>query len=166
LSRAFVKEDGQREARPRPSEALPAGTPNLVTPEGHAAFTRALTDARALRRALVAAGDELSLARVSDVDDDIGWLEERIASFVVTAPPAAPERVGFGVWVTIDDGTQERQFRVVGVPEADASEGRISFISPLARALFGARVGDDVLVRLPRGELSFAVVAIAGRPDR
>ena len=67
----------------------------------------------------------------------------------------------FGAHVRVESEEGERRYQIVGVDEADAARGRIAFVSPLARALLGRRVGDVVRVRLPRGEQELEVVAIA-----
>lgn len=162
MSRAFVKEDdGPGAVAPIFGAALPAGTPNLATPWSAAALRRRLADARATREALADAQDGLAQARRAEADALIRVLEPYLATLQVTAPPAAPSRVGFGVEVTLDDG---RVFAIVGVDEADPALGRVSFLSPLARALHGAAVGDSVALRTPRGEDQLEVVAL--RPAR
>ena len=69
--------------------------------------------------------------------------------------------VRFGATVELaDEDDVRRTLTVVGDDEADASAGRIGWSAPLARALIGAKVGDERIVRLPAGEKSYEVVAI------
>lgn len=158
MSRAFVKEgDGPEAVAPVFGAALPPGTPNLATPWSAAALRRRLAEARAEREALADAQDGLALGRRAEVDALIRALEPYVATLQVTPPPATPTRVGFGVEVSLDDG---RVFAIVGVDEPDPARGRVSFLSPLARALHGASVGDTVAVRTPRGEEQLEVVAL------
>jgi transcription elongation factor GreB len=78
-------------------------------------------------------------------------------------PAAQVERdvVHFGATVDLADETDERRrLTLVGEDEADATAGRINWLAPIARALVGARVGDERHVRLPAGEKSYEVVGI------
>jgi len=69
--------------------------------------------------------------------------------------------VRFGAVVELaDDNEQRRTITIVGDDETDASAGRIGWSAPLARALIGAKVGDERIVRLPAGEKSYEVIAI------
>jgi transcription elongation factor GreB len=100
--------------------------------------------------------------RLHDLDERVGWLRERIAGLEVVDPRRhLGGRVRFGARVALRDaeGT-EATYHIVGVDEADASRGRISWISPLAKALLGATVGDEVLVRLPRGDRTLEVLSV------
>ena len=84
------------------------------------------------------------------------------AQVVDPAAPARPDQVFFGATVTYalpDD--REVRVTIVGIDEADGSAGRISWVSPRARALLGARVGDTRRVRTPQGSLEVEVVGIA-----
>ena len=142
-----------------PPLALPPGVQNHIGPSGAAAFRERLAEAVRARAALGDSG--LDVARRLELDDRIRWLEARIATFVITSPPERPSRVSFGCAVTVAGERGERTFRLVGVDEADSAE-RISWWSPLARALTGAAVGDEVVVRTPRGEEVVEVLAIEG----
>lgn len=158
MSRAFVKEGDGAEAVHRPEPALPPGTPNLVTPEGAAAFRARVEALVEERRGLGDSG--MDLARRAAIDDERRWLERRQATFVVTAPPAAPDRASFGTVVTLE-GETTRTVRIVGVDEADPGKGAVSWVSPLGRALLGAEPGETVTVRTPRGDEEWEVVAVA-----
>jgi transcription elongation factor GreB len=69
--------------------------------------------------------------------------------------------VFFGAWVTIvDEQGKEQEYRIVGADESDAARRYISVDSPLARALLGKAVDDDVVVDLPNGAAGYAVIAI------
>jgi transcription elongation factor GreB len=101
--------------------------------------------------------------RLREVDRRINFLSRRMKAAKVTDPAAQPDRdhVWFGATVTlaaVDD--EERNVTLVGEDEADAGAGRISWHSPLARAIRGAAVGDLRRVVLPAGEREYEVVAI------
>ena len=106
--------------------------------------------------------------RLREVDRRINFLARRMKEAKVTDPALQEDRrrVWFGATVTlIDEDDVERVVTLVGEDEADAGAGRISFHSPLAVAVRGARVGDTHVVRLPGGEKEYEVAAIA-YPDR
>ncbi|HJQ16202.1 MAG TPA: transcription elongation factor GreB [Allosphingosinicella sp.] len=105
--------------------------------------------------------------RLREVDRRIDWLSKRMAKARVTDPSRQEDRshAWFGATVTlVDDEDKERVITLVGDDEADAGEGRISWNSPLARALRGAAVGDVRRVRLPSGEKDYELVAIGYPP--
>ena len=101
--------------------------------------------------------------RLREVDRRINFLARRMKEAKVTEPARQPDksRVWFGATVTLaDEHGNERVVSLVGEDEADAGAGRISFHSPLARAIRGAAVGDLRTVRLPSGEKDYEVLAI------
>jgi transcription elongation factor GreB len=83
------------------------------------------------------------------------------AAKVVDPATQDPAQVRFGATVDLaDEDDARRRVTIVGDDETDAATGRIGWSAPLARAIIGARIGDERLVRLPAGEKSYAVVAI------
>lgn len=101
--------------------------------------------------------------RLREIDRELGHLSRRMKAAKVVDPARQPDRsrVYFGATVTlIDEEEAERTVTLVGEDEADASSGRISWKSPLARALRGAAVGDLRRVRLPTGEKEWEVAGI------
>jgi transcription elongation factor GreB len=156
MSRAFVDESASESREgdaPELKIPLPAGARNYVTPEG-AARTRAELDA--LRAA--------PQPRLREAERRIQYLTRMTAIMEVVAPSAGPvDRAAFGTAVTVrEPGGGERVYRIVGVDESDPSLGRVSWVSPLARALMGRRPGDTVAVSLPTGQARLTVVAVAG----
>jgi transcription elongation factor GreB len=102
--------------------------------------------------------------RLREVDRRINFLSKRMASAKVTDPARQPDRnrAWFGATVTLtDEADNERVVTLVGEDEADATAGRISFYSPIARAVCGAAIGDTRRVALPGGTRDYEVVAIA-----
>ena len=84
------------------------------------------------------------------------------AAKVVDPTTQETDQVRFGATVEIADENDERRtVTIVGDDEADAAAGRIGWSAPLARALVGARVGDERMVRLPAGEKSYEVIALS-----
>ena len=102
--------------------------------------------------------------RLREVDRRINFLARRMKEAKVTDPARQPDkaRIWFGATVTLaDEDDRKRVVTLVGEDEADAGAGRISFYSPIARAIRGAAVGDVRRVTLPGGDKEYEVVAIA-----
>ena len=101
--------------------------------------------------------------RLREIDRRLGYLSKVMKQAKVVDPAAQEQRdaIRFGATVELADENDERRIlTLVGEDEADASNGRISWAAPIARALIGARVGDERVVRLPAGEKSYEVMAI------
>lgn len=102
--------------------------------------------------------------RLREVDRRINFLSKRMKEAKVTDPAAQPDksRVWFGAIVRlVDEDEIERTVTLVGEDEAEAAEGRISWYSPLARAIRGAAVGDLRRVALPSGERGLEIIEIS-----
>lgn len=145
---AFTKE-GDYEAQAADLPDRPVSThANLVTASGLAAIEAELAGARAAYAAAQAEGgisaDRTAMARATR---DLRYWSSRRASAQLTVPEPEPDKVQFGRTVEVEreDGRTQR-FRIVGEDEADPAKGSVSYVSPLARALLGRRVGDVVLV--------------------
>ena len=101
--------------------------------------------------------------KLREIDRRLGHLAKVMKAAKVVEPGAegARDQVRFGATVELaDEDDNRRILTIVGDDEADASSGRIGWSAPLARALIGARVGDERTVRLPAGEKSYEVMAI------
>jgi len=149
MSRAFVKETAESAA---PPERMVEDGPNPVTPEGLSAIEAHVA------RLESAMKSEANILLRETLARDLRYWEIRKASAEV-ALPSADDTVAFGARVTIRRKGREQTFRIVGVDEADASQGLISFRAPLAAAVLGARTGDIVEAPEPLGEIE--VVSIA-----
>ena len=102
--------------------------------------------------------------RLRELDRRLSYLGKvmKLAKVVDPAAQPSPDQVRFGATVELaDEEDARRTVTIVGDDETDASAGRIGWSAPLARALLGARVGDERIVRLPAGEKSYEVVAIS-----
>jgi transcription elongation factor GreB len=104
--------------------------------------------------------------RLREIDRRVRYLRKRLDGMtIVDKPPSDPGRVFFGAWVTLeDDDGRELRHRIVGPDEFDMAPGYISMDAPLARALMGKRLDDEVRVQLPGGERGFVIVEIAYEP--
>ena len=154
MSRGFVKEGDQEEVPMiLPRAFLPSGVTNYVTPEG----LRLLHDEmESLKEEWTAAGS--NYVTKNYLDAKMRLLSERISSAVVVdTTKANPDVVSFGMYVRYNDKT----IRIVGVDEADASKGLISFISPIAKALIGKKKGDKFEIKVPRGTETIEIQEVA-----
>ena len=101
--------------------------------------------------------------RLRELDRRLSHLSRimKAAKVVDPATQEARDQVRFGATVELADEEDERRtLTIVGDDEADAAVGRIGWSAPLSRALIGARVGDERIVRLPAGEKSYEVMEI------
>jgi len=101
--------------------------------------------------------------RLREIDRRLAHLSRIMKAAKVVDPASQPSRdqVRFGATVELaDEDDNRRTVTLVGDDETDASAGRIGWSAPLARALIGARVGDERIVRLPAGEKSYEVIRI------
>ncbi|WP_031373432.1 MULTISPECIES: GreA/GreB family elongation factor [Lysobacter] len=161
MSRAFVKEgDGDENAGDLPE--LPISEhPNYVTPRGMALLRTRLDDA-GRRLGEIDANAVGARLEAAHIERELRWLQARILGAITIAPERQPsELIAFGARVeAVDDDGREYRYRIVGEDEADPELGLISWVSPLARALHGARVGDSVVWKRPAGDLAIEVLAI------
>ena len=161
MSRAFVKDADDA------GDALPdiplSEHPNYVTPHGLARLRKRLDAAQARRDQLKAGDTELAQqGELAALERELRWLKARVASAIEIDLSQQPrDRVAFGARVTVDaENDGERTYRIVGEDEADAEHGLVSYVSPLARALIGARIGNEVTWQRPAGDLKLEIVAI------
>src|SRR5262245_12624318 len=153
MSRAFVKEaeETTNEVPERPHSPYP----NHITPEGLDALHRHLAELEENHRRMVDPEPDQLVDQDAKraLERDIRYIQERIARAIVIDPSTQPhDRVAFGASVTtVDEEDQPRTFEIVGEDEADAGNGRLSWVSPLARTLTDAKVGDVVIWKRPAG---------------
>jgi len=164
MSRAFVKEsDDEFSAAELPERPVPAHA-NYVTPQG-------LEQLRARARELADQHEQLKVMSVDDseakrklreVERDQRYVNAQLERAELVDPAQQPHgEVRFGATVQVEDaegGVQ--QFSIVGDDEADVAAGKISWGSPLARSLLGARSGDIVKWQRPAGATEVEIIAI------
>jgi transcription elongation factor GreB len=162
MSRAFVKENDDEQS----GDALPdlpiSPHPNYVTASGLARLEARRAALQAERRTLDAAdGDLVQASHIARLDQEIRYLDARIASAIpIDLRAIDRSQVAVGAQVVVEDAQgRTHHHRIVGEDEADA-ESLISWVSPLAKALMGARVGDHVVWQRPRGEVELDIVAV------
>ncbi len=175
-----MKENDQDDEESLPGvPSLPPGTRNYMTRRGYEVLRLELDNlVRDERPQLVETvrwaasngdrsenGDYIyGKKRLREIDRRIRFLIKRLESATVVTPSEQEntEQVFFGATVTVCDidGTEEQTYQIVGVDEANASEGRISWIAPLSRALLKAREGDVIRFASPAGLREIEVVEI------
>lgn len=166
MSRAFVKE--QEDNAPEALPDIPLSEhPNYETPRGLARLRARQASVRARYEALKNAEETITQqSELATVQRELRWLDARVASAIEVDLLQQPvDRVAFGATVTVDSaGEGEQRWHIVGEDEADAEHHRVSYRSPLAQALLGAQVGDEVVWQRPAGNLVLEVVAIDYTP--
>ena len=97
--------------------------------------------------------------RQGQVEAMIGEIEDRVSRAQIIDPASlSGDRIVFGATVTVrDDGDKPQRYQIVGQTEADARQGRISYDSPMGRALIGKTVGEEVEVTVPSGDRFYLV---------
>lgn len=100
--------------------------------------------------------------RLRQIDSRLKWLRDRIESAKVVDPKTVKsDKVVFGATVTIsDDEGGERTFQIVGEDEIEPSNNRISWKSPMAKALLGKEEGDEIEIARPAGKLKAEIIKI------
>jgi len=168
MSKAFTKESDDADDEELQLPALPPGGKNYITPPGYQRLRDELLQLIDVDRPQVVEvvhwaasngdrsenGDYLyGKKRLREIDRRIRFLTRRLEIAVVTEPSLhhGNDQVFFGATVRyVDDLDEERTVTIVGIDEADSSAGQVSWVSPIARTLLKARVGD--VLRLPMPE--------------
>ena len=155
-----------------------------ITPEGERALREELRQLWKVERPQVTAavheaakngdrsenGDYIyGKKRLREIDSRVRFLGKRLDELKVVDPlPSDRDKIFFGAWVTLeDDDGEETCYRIVGPDEFDLASGKLSMDAPLARAMLGKRLDDEVLVSTPTGEKCYYVCAIhyGDKPD-
>lgn len=115
-------------------------------------------------------GDLSENADYSAAKERQGFIEGRIQDIngklaraqVIDPKSIKSDRVAFGATVLLEDSDEGKkvQYQIVGVDEADVKVGKVGVTSPIARALIGKKVGDEVIVNAPKGQLHYEVVSV------
>jgi len=163
VSRAFLNEDKFELAGDELIERPISPHPNYVTPTGFKQLQEQATRLEALRRQLIARKDDpFALQQKAEVERDLRYYSARLESAMVVDLAAQPaNEVRFGAIVSVEDEEGEQhEFAIVGEDEADVAKNKVSWVSPLARALVGARVGDVVKWRRPVGDMELEIIGL------
>jgi transcription elongation factor GreB len=164
MGRAFTKEStddlvaGELPERPVPAHV------NYVTPHGHEQLQARVKALLEQHEQLTAQSEEDSAAKqkLREIERDQRYFNAQLERAAVVDPAGQPrDEVHFGATVKMrDEDDREQRFTIVGDDEADVTDGKISWASPLAKALLGARAGDTVKWRRPVGDVEVEIVEI------
>jgi transcription elongation factor GreB len=178
MSKAFVKEEGDAsQSEPAPAPKLPAVGKNYITPAGYARLKEELKALVEVERPEVvktvawaaSLGDRSENAdyiygkrRLREIDRRVRFLIKRLESAqVVHSAGRDSDQVFFGATVRVKGGSGEKTITIVGVDEVDPARGRVSWVSPIAKALLKAHEGDTVTLRTPAGEERLEILEVS-----
>ena len=151
---------------------------NYITREGYLALdrelkylwkeerpkvTQAVSDAAALGDRSENAEYIYGKRRLREIDRRVRFLTKRLETLTIVDPdPRQEGKVFFGAWVKLEDESGELHiYRIVGADEFDPKKNWISINSPVARALIGHKIDDEISVLTPNGKTYYAVVDIS-----
>jgi len=176
MSNAFVREDADSPEEPQSARAPAPGGKNYITPAGFARLKGELKQLVEIERPEVvktvawaaSLGDRSENAdyiygkrRLREIDRRVRFLIKRLeAAEIVHSSGRDSDQIFFGARVRVKGASGERTVSIVGVDEVDPAKGHVSWISPIARALIKARVGDVVTLRTPGGTDTLEIVEV------
>lgn len=178
MNKAFVKESDD-EDEPEREDSFPTDVKNYVTPHGFNALQTELRHLLSAERPKIvetvrwAAGNGdrsengdyiYGKKRLREIDRRVRYLTKRLESAEVVDPKLQQNlsKVFFGATVSYKDKDgMKHTIKIVGIDEADLKQGKISWISPVAKALLKSQVGEVVKLTTPSGVESFEIIAIA-----
>jgi transcription elongation factor GreB len=167
MSRGFVKEDDQEEIPIVPQRAfLPEGVTNFVTRTG---MDQLLAEKQILileKDNLISTNENEKRISLNYINAKLQLLNNRIAEAKVVDLKEQPQNeIRFGATVTLKNESSGKIqiFQITGVDEANIAHGKISFISPLAKALINKRAGDKIALKRDREDILFEIIGIAYR---
>jgi transcription elongation factor GreB len=168
MSKAFTRESDdlpvRRAVSPLPS-LLPPGVKNYLTADGARGLRAELSRLVEVERPKAAAATDGSDAgqQLEVLDQRIRHLQQGLHAAEIVPPPDPPwHQVRFGAVVTVRNGSGGKsRYHIVGVGETDIEQDRVSWLSPIAKALLNARLGQRVRFKFPSGEELLEIVNIS-----
>jgi transcription elongation factor GreB len=165
MSRGFVKEDDQEEVPMVPQRAyLPEGVTNFVTPNG---MDQLLAEKQMLvneKNDLINTNENEKRIALNFINAKLQLLNNRIfGAKIVNLKEQPQNEIRFGAMITLKTGASEKiqTFQIVGVDEADISNGKVSFISPIARVLINKKIGDKVILKQAMEDIVFEIINLS-----
>jgi transcription elongation factor GreB len=155
MSRAFVKENDLEHAGIDIPERPLSEEPNYVTPNGIKLLNAQIDALEKEREVLIQKKDDpINKQKIAMIERDMRYYAARIESAILTTPKEEDHSlVLFGAKVTVEDEDGKfSTFQIVGEDEANIHEGKVSYLSPLAKALIGSKLGDEVVWEKPMGD--------------
>ena len=163
MSRGFVKEDDLEHAGTDLPERPVSPHTNYVTPEGLQQLQQSVKTLESQRPQYATRKEDTNAQqKVAEIDRDLRYFVARLESVQLVTPEQQPQHtVLFGATVTVEDEAGEQhQFQIVGEDEADIAQQKVSYVSPLAKALLGRKVGDSTLWQRPAGAMQLDILNI------
>lgn len=170
MSKAFTRESDDAPdlpVRPLRASPLPPGAKNYLTAGGAARLRAELDQLLQEERPRISsdaqtASEPEARRRLQALDARIAELKRTLQTAVIVPAPAPPhEQVRFGATVIVRERNgEESRYRIVGVDETDIDRGWVSWLSPIAKALLNARLGQRVRFQFPSGEAELEIVDI------
>jgi len=179
MSKAFVKETDEEEEDSDQGPFVPRGVKNYITPSGLNKIKSELNQLRNVERPQVCAvvswaaenGDRSENAdyqygkrRLRQIDSRVRFLSKRLDTVELVDPLTIPDKskIYFGATVAVrDEEGAQKVYRIVGIVESNAELGKISWVSPLATALFKSEEGDFVTFKSPKGPRELEIIKIS-----
>lgn len=177
MNKAFTKESDDEDEEPEKSESLPENLKNYVTPFGFSQLQNELNQLLQIERPKVvetvrwAAGNGdrsengdyiYGKKRLREIDRRVRYLIKRLDHAEIVDPKKQVNltKVFFGATVTYIENNITTTIKLVGIDEADLAKGKVSWISPIAKALLKSQVGDTVVFRSPTENKILKITAI------
>jgi transcription elongation GreA/GreB family factor len=162
MSRAFVKNDNDDQSGAELPERPVSDAPNYVTEEGMRQLRERVEQLSHEHARLREEGEAFEKPRLAANERDLRYFQSRLESAILVDIASEPKgEVHFGATVkTEDEEGSVSSFTIVGEDEADVKNNRISWLSPLAKALLGSKVGDTVTWERPAGTTTLEVLEI------
>jgi transcription elongation GreA/GreB family factor len=163
MSRAFVKENDLEHAGIDIPERPISDEPNYVTPNGLKLLNTQIDTLEIEREALKNKKDDpIAKQKIAMIERDMRYYAARIESAILTIPKEEDYSIVlFGSIVTVEDEEgQLNTYEIVGEDEADIHKGKVSYLSPLAEALIGAKLIDEVTWEKPMGDTHLTIQKI------
>jgi transcription elongation factor GreB len=179
MNKAFTKETDDDADEPALSPMVPTGGKNYITPQGYARIRAQLLELIDVERPKVVEivhwaasngdrsenGDYIyGKKRLREIDRRIRFLTQRLEIMEVVNPAVhhGSDQVFFGATVTyLDDSDMQKTLTILGIDEADSSQGEVSWVSPIARTLLKSREGDVLQLATPAGVVEIEVLRVA-----
>ena len=162
MSRGFVKEDDLEHAGTDVPERQLSQHANYVTVNGYAQLEKLATELEQQRLSLSATKDEQQAQqKLAVINRDLRYVAARLENALVTRPDLNADQVLFGATVTVEDEDgASHTYEIVGEDEADIKANKVSWVSPLAKALIGHKVGESVVWTRPAGNAMLEIIAV------
>ena len=163
MSRGFVKEDDLEHAGTDVPERPISNEPNYVTVNGYALLEQMAEALQNNHHELSNLKDnQQAIQELAIVNRELRYVVERLKTALITKPDVEAQQVIFGATVTAEDENgQFYTYQIVGEDEADIKANKISWVSPLAKALIGLKVNDSANWKRPAGDLTLSIMDIS-----